>query len=237
MVRSFQRATMALRYARCRSCRAGRPDARRRLRDLLHGDRVQAAAEAYIGLVEVGVGLIPAAAARRRCSRARWRRPDPTATCCRTCSACSRRSASRRSRRARRGAAARLPAGRGRRHDEPRAAVADAKKTVRWPARGRLSPPPPLRRPSRSAATCRPRSRSACTSRGARAHQRSRRAHRPARWRGSSRRRRAAPTTLRAAPARPRARSVPELPASARRSSGSPHAEDRQDVEELRCLR
>jgi 3-hydroxyacyl-CoA dehydrogenase len=27
---------------------------------LLHGDRVQAAAEAYIGLVEVGVGLIPA---------------------------------------------------------------------------------------------------------------------------------------------------------------------------------
>ena len=27
---------------------------------LLHGDRVQAAAESYIGLVEVGVGLIPA---------------------------------------------------------------------------------------------------------------------------------------------------------------------------------
>ena len=26
----------------------------------LHGDRVQAAAESYIGLVEVGVGLIPA---------------------------------------------------------------------------------------------------------------------------------------------------------------------------------
>ena len=27
---------------------------------VLHGDRVQAAAESYIGLVEVGVGLIPA---------------------------------------------------------------------------------------------------------------------------------------------------------------------------------
>jgi 3-hydroxyacyl-CoA dehydrogenase len=32
----------------------------------LHGDRVQAAAETYIGLVEVGVGLIPPAAGPRR---------------------------------------------------------------------------------------------------------------------------------------------------------------------------
>ena len=61
MVRGFQRATMALKYADvpvivapagmalgggCEIC--------------LHGDRVVAAAETYVGLVEVGVGLIPA---------------------------------------------------------------------------------------------------------------------------------------------------------------------------------
>jgi 3-hydroxyacyl-CoA dehydrogenase len=61
MVREFQRATMALKTCPvpvviapgglalgggCEIC--------------LHGDRVQAAAETYIGLVEVGVGLIPA---------------------------------------------------------------------------------------------------------------------------------------------------------------------------------
>ena len=39
----------------------------------LHGDRVQAAAESYIGLVEVGVGLIPAAVAPRRCLRVPWK--------------------------------------------------------------------------------------------------------------------------------------------------------------------
>jgi 3-hydroxyacyl-CoA dehydrogenase len=32
----------------------------------LHGDRVQAAAETYIGLVEVGVGLIPAGGGTKR---------------------------------------------------------------------------------------------------------------------------------------------------------------------------
>jgi len=61
MVRAFQQANMALRYADvpvvvapagltlgggCEIC--------------LHGDRVQASAETYMGLVEVGVGLIPA---------------------------------------------------------------------------------------------------------------------------------------------------------------------------------
>ncbi|MGE5814252.1 MAG: 3-hydroxyacyl-CoA dehydrogenase NAD-binding domain-containing protein [Acidobacteriota bacterium] len=61
MIRAFQRATIALRTSPvpvvvapagltlgggCEMC--------------LHGDRVQAAAESYIGLVEVGVGLIPA---------------------------------------------------------------------------------------------------------------------------------------------------------------------------------
>jgi 3-hydroxyacyl-CoA dehydrogenase len=61
LIRTFQQATSALRYADvpvvvapvgmalgggCEVC--------------LHGDRVQAAAESYLGLVEVGVGLIPA---------------------------------------------------------------------------------------------------------------------------------------------------------------------------------
>ena len=61
MVRAFQRATMGLKYAGVPvvvapagltlggGCEIA-----------LHADRVQSAAEAYIGLVEVGVGLIPA---------------------------------------------------------------------------------------------------------------------------------------------------------------------------------
>jgi 3-hydroxyacyl-CoA dehydrogenase len=61
MVRAFQEATQALRYAEVPvivapagltiggGCEIA-----------LHGDRLQAAAESYIGLVEVGVGLIPA---------------------------------------------------------------------------------------------------------------------------------------------------------------------------------
>ena len=61
MVRAFQEATMALRYADVPVIMAtagltiggGCEIA-------LHGDRIQAAAESYIGLVEVGVGLIPA---------------------------------------------------------------------------------------------------------------------------------------------------------------------------------
>ncbi len=61
-VRAFQQANMALRYAGVPVVAApagltlggGCEIA-------LHGDRVQAAAETYIGLVEVGVGLIPAA--------------------------------------------------------------------------------------------------------------------------------------------------------------------------------
>jgi len=61
MVRAFQQATMALRYAPVPvvvapagltlggGCEIA-----------LHADRVQAAAESYIGLVETGVGLVPA---------------------------------------------------------------------------------------------------------------------------------------------------------------------------------
>ncbi|MBI4885988.1 MAG: enoyl-CoA hydratase/isomerase family protein [Acidobacteria bacterium] len=61
MVRAFQQANMALRYADVPVIVApagltlgGGCEI------LLHADRVQAAAESYIGLVEVGVGLIPA---------------------------------------------------------------------------------------------------------------------------------------------------------------------------------
>ncbi|MDP2390611.1 MAG: 3-hydroxyacyl-CoA dehydrogenase NAD-binding domain-containing protein, partial [Acidobacteriota bacterium] len=60
MIRAFQQATMALRYSAVPVVVApagltlggGAEIA-------LHGDRVQAAAETYMGLVEVGVGLIP----------------------------------------------------------------------------------------------------------------------------------------------------------------------------------
>ena len=61
MVRAFQSATMGLRYADvpvvvapAGVTLAGGCEI------VLHGDRVQAAAETYLGLVEVGVGLIPA---------------------------------------------------------------------------------------------------------------------------------------------------------------------------------
>jgi len=60
MVRAFQQATMALRYspvpvvvAPAGLTLGGGAEI------ALHGDRVQAAAETYLGLVEVGVGLIP----------------------------------------------------------------------------------------------------------------------------------------------------------------------------------
>jgi 3-hydroxyacyl-CoA dehydrogenase len=62
MIRTFQNTTMALRYADVPVVVApagltlgGGCEI------VLHGDRVQAAAESYIGQVEVGVGLIPAA--------------------------------------------------------------------------------------------------------------------------------------------------------------------------------
>jgi 3-hydroxyacyl-CoA dehydrogenase len=61
MVRSFQRSTLGLRYADVPVVVApfgmtlgGGCEI------VLHGDRVQAAAESYIGLVETGVGLVPA---------------------------------------------------------------------------------------------------------------------------------------------------------------------------------
>jgi 3-hydroxyacyl-CoA dehydrogenase len=61
MVRAFQGATMGLRYADVPVVVApGGLALGGGCEIALHGDRVQAAAETYIGLVEVGVGLIPA---------------------------------------------------------------------------------------------------------------------------------------------------------------------------------
>ena len=61
MVRAFQGATMALKLADVPVVVAPAGLAIGGGCEIaLHGDRVQAAAEAYIGLVEVGVGLIPA---------------------------------------------------------------------------------------------------------------------------------------------------------------------------------
>ena len=61
MVRAFQGATQALRYASVPVvvCPAGMTLGGG-CEISLHGDRAQASAEAYMGLVEVGVGLIPA---------------------------------------------------------------------------------------------------------------------------------------------------------------------------------
>ena len=62
MVRSFQASTGALRYARIPVVVAPAGLALGGgCEVVLHGDRVQASAETYLGLVEVGVGLIPAA--------------------------------------------------------------------------------------------------------------------------------------------------------------------------------
>jgi 3-hydroxyacyl-CoA dehydrogenase len=62
MVRTFQGATAALRYADVPVVIAPAGLALGGGCEMvLHGDRVQAAAESYIGLVEAGVGLIPAA--------------------------------------------------------------------------------------------------------------------------------------------------------------------------------
>ena len=61
MIRAFQGATMALKYAPVPVVVAPAGLSLGGGCEIpLHGDRVQAAAETYIGLVEVGVGLIPA---------------------------------------------------------------------------------------------------------------------------------------------------------------------------------
>jgi 3-hydroxyacyl-CoA dehydrogenase len=61
MIRAFQQTTMAMRYADVPVIVAPAGLAiGGGCEFVLHGDRVQAAAESYIGLVEVGVGVIPA---------------------------------------------------------------------------------------------------------------------------------------------------------------------------------
>ena len=123
MVRAFQGATMALKYADVPVVVAPAGLALGGGCEIaLHGERVQAAAETYIGLVEVGVGLIPAGGGTkemlaRRDGDAAARAPIR----CRTSSGSSRRSASRKvstsgpdARRHR------LPPRRRRDHDEPR---------------------------------------------------------------------------------------------------------------------
>jgi len=79
MVRGFQRATMALRMSPVPVTVAAAGLALGGGCEIvLHADRVQAAAESYIGLVEVGVGLIPAGGGTKEMlARAMEAMPDP----------------------------------------------------------------------------------------------------------------------------------------------------------------
>lgn len=81
MVRSFQRATMMLRRAPVPVVAATAGMALGGGCEIaMHCDRVQAAAETYIGLVEVGVGLIPAGGGTKEMlARAMEGMPDPSA--------------------------------------------------------------------------------------------------------------------------------------------------------------
>ncbi|MEX2661576.1 MAG: 3-hydroxyacyl-CoA dehydrogenase/enoyl-CoA hydratase family protein [Vicinamibacterales bacterium] len=81
MVRSFQRATMTLRRSPVPVVAAVSGLALGGGCEIpLHCDRVQAAAESYIGLVEVGVGLIPAGGGTKEMlARAMEAMPDPGA--------------------------------------------------------------------------------------------------------------------------------------------------------------
>ena len=78
MVRSFQAAVLALRYANVPVVVAPAGLALGGgCEIILHGDRVQAAAETYMGQVEVGVGLVPAGGGTKELlARAIDRRPE-----------------------------------------------------------------------------------------------------------------------------------------------------------------
>jgi 3-hydroxyacyl-CoA dehydrogenase len=80
MVRSFQRATMTLRGSPVPVVAATAGLALGGGCEIaIHCDRVQAAAESYIGLVEVGVGLIPAGGGTKELlARAAEAMPDPS---------------------------------------------------------------------------------------------------------------------------------------------------------------
>jgi 3-hydroxyacyl-CoA dehydrogenase len=81
MVRAFQGATQALRYADVPVIVAATGLALGGGCEMaLHADRVQASAETYIGLVEAGVGLIPAGGGTKEmAARSAEARPDPRA--------------------------------------------------------------------------------------------------------------------------------------------------------------
>jgi 3-hydroxyacyl-CoA dehydrogenase len=81
MVRGFQQATLALRYSEVPVVAAPSGLALGGgCEVVLHADRVQAAGETYMGLVEVGVGLIPAGGGTKEMvARAMARVPSPSA--------------------------------------------------------------------------------------------------------------------------------------------------------------
>ena len=125
MIRTFQATTQALRYADVPvvSCPAGMTLGGG-CEIVLYGDRVQSAAEAYIGLVEAGVGLIPAAGGTTEMlARAvhGMRRSRPRRISCRRSSRCSKRSAWRSFHERRGWAEAGISAARRRHIDESRA--------------------------------------------------------------------------------------------------------------------
>jgi 3-hydroxyacyl-CoA dehydrogenase len=79
MIRAFQKATLALRYSAVPVVVApGGLTLGGGAEIALHADRVQASAETYMGLVEVGVGLIPAGGGTKEMTaRAMARLPTP----------------------------------------------------------------------------------------------------------------------------------------------------------------
>ena len=182
MVRAFQGATSALRFAKVPvvvapagltlggGCEVA-----------LHGDRVQAAAETYIGLVEVGVGLIPAGGGTKemlaRAAEALGAAGRPAA----------RQPARLRDDRVREGrdqrgrrAAHRLPARRGWHLDEPRAAaVGRQAEGAGTRARGLPAAGAAAGHPRRRRRRARRADAGRAPGVARRAHQRPRRAHRP----------------------------------------------------------
>ena len=170
MVRAFQGATMGLRYADVPVVVAPAGLALGGGCEIaLHGDRVQAAAETYIGLVEVGVGLIPAGGGTKemtaRAAESVAAGADllpPIQKAFETIGFAKTSTSGPDAR------AAGLPAAVGRHHDEPRAADG-RRQGARAAAGGRRLPAAGAARgDSRSAATrCWRRSSSAFTWRGA----------------------------------------------------------------------
>ena len=216
MVRQFQRATMALRYAEVPVVVApGGLTLGGGCEMVLHGDRVQAAAETYIGLVEVGVGLIPAGGGTKEMLvRAMAGLPtpqsDPLPYVQRVFETIGFREGVDERAGRRRGSA--ICAATDSVTMNRERLMADAKAKALERAREGYQPPAPR--------TAIPRRRRAVTRRAEarraprlarRPHQRSRRADRPQARLHPRRRRAAAPHDRhRAAPARPRARGVPE---------------------------